>query len=40
MTISTSTIKYKFYLNFMFSDSLIQDEVFTIFLEGNLSPPS
>ena len=31
MTFSTLTIKDKFYLNFMFSDSLIQDEVFTIF---------
>ena len=31
MTYSTLTIKDKSYLNFLFSDLLIQDEVFTIF---------
>ena len=31
MTFSTSTIKDKSYLNFLFSDSLTQEEVFPIF---------
>ena len=34
MTFTTSTIKDKSYLNFMYSDSLTQEEVFTIFCKS------